>query len=139
MTDREAFEKWAESNGFDADKTDEGIYRVKSTQKSAGVAPMDCPVKPIFDGEIMTNTQVERDADEAFSIFWKRWHSVCPAELRDIGEPTQIEVWHHAWRASMIAERERCIRLCEGMPSAQNSPFDCADAIRMQTEFLPRK
>ena len=31
MTDREAFEKWAESNGFDADKTDEGIYRVKST------------------------------------------------------------------------------------------------------------
>lgn len=36
MTDREAFEKWAESNGFDADNTDEGIYRVNSTDAMYG-------------------------------------------------------------------------------------------------------
>lgn len=36
MTDREAFEKWAESNGFDTYKTDEGIYRVKSTDAMYG-------------------------------------------------------------------------------------------------------
>ena len=48
MTDREAFEKWAESNGFDADKTDEGIYRVKSTSEITGV-PRFCGTSGLID------------------------------------------------------------------------------------------
>ena len=59
----------------------------------------------------MTHNKIERDADEAYITFWKRWHSVNPSELRDIGEPTSIEVWHHSWRAAIIAEREACAKL----------------------------
>lgn len=36
MTDRSDFEAWALSNGFNIEKTDLGIYRVKSTDAMYG-------------------------------------------------------------------------------------------------------
>ena len=45
--------------------------------------------------------RIEREADEAFAAFRKKWPG------NDAGDPTCVELWHHAWRAAMAAERER--------------------------------
>lgn len=46
------------------------------------------------------------ESSEAFSKFWKGWHSMAPVELRDAGEPTAIEIWSHAWQEAVRLERE---------------------------------
>ena len=45
--------------------------------------------------------RIEREADEAFAAFRKKWPG------NDAGDPTCVELWHHAWRAAVAAERER--------------------------------
>ena len=44
---------------------------------------------------------IEQKADEEFFEFSKRWgeaNKMCDGEL---GEPTSIEIWHHAWRSAL--------------------------------------
>lgn len=48
--------------------------------------------------------RIEREADEAFAAFRRKW----PVDAA--GEPTGVELWHHAWRSSLAAERERCAK-----------------------------
>lgn len=56
------------------------------------------------------NHKIEREADEAFAAFRKKW----PTD-DDAGDPTGAEIWHHAWRASMAAERDRCLNEWNGL------------------------
>lgn len=57
-----------------------------------------------------THEQIEKQADEAFSAFWKRWQSMPASHLVDAGLPTSIEVWHHAWRTALGVAQEQILR-----------------------------
>lgn len=70
--------------------------------------------------------RIEREADEAFATFRKKW------PVDDAGDPTGIELWHHAWRAAVATERERCAKLAEKCSDNGNRAFliDFADRLR---------
>lgn len=59
----------------------------------------------------MDDRKIEHEADEAYVEFRKAW----PAIKHDSVEESQVEIWHHAWRAAISKERERCARLCEAV------------------------
>ena len=48
----------------------------------------------------MNHQKIERQADEAYAEFMRQWSRAIRA---DAGEPTHVEVWHHAWRAALAA------------------------------------
>jgi hypothetical protein len=68
-------------------------------------------------------------SDEAFSEFWKAWHSMDPADLREAGAPTSKEIWSHAWKEAVRLEREACAQLIEW-----NHKLRLAAAIRARSQ-----
>lgn len=75
--------------------------------------------------------RIEREADEAFAAFRKKWPG------NDAGDPTCVELWHHAWRAAVAAERER---LTAALRSADAAPAmsDKRTAFLWAADFLDR-
>jgi hypothetical protein len=51
--------------------------------------------------------EIEKQADEAYLDFMRRWNSMNPADLRDAGPPSPIEIWHHAWREALQSASKR--------------------------------
>lgn len=62
--------------------------------------------------------RIEREADEAFVAFRKKW----PAD--DAGDPTGAELWHHAWRAATAAERERWSDAINALADSWDDPAE---------------
>jgi len=44
---------------------------------------------------------IEQKADEEFFEFLKRWGVANRMSGGELGGPTSIEIWHHAWRSAL--------------------------------------
>lgn len=44
---------------------------------------------------------IEQKADEEYFLFMKEWGIADRLSNGDLGRPTSIEIWHHAWRSAL--------------------------------------